>query len=157
MATIEYRASLDLFVHHTDDRVEHFNYNVDNFEVDGGAVRKISLGSASEPLINNELEQARTHKNLIFYLKSNNRHSTSKIIDLFKSGVKIFNAYFYIKGYEKAQKQPSRVKNLIAKSSFLEAPIPIGATPPSLKVKLSLNQIEFYQGGYNEKGDLEFN
>lgn len=155
MSALEYKANLDIYVHRAGEKVDHFNYRIESFEVDGGANRKIELGSTPEAVIDCEMSQARTYKNLVFYLKSNRRHSTSKLIELFGSGVKTFNAYFYIYGYEKTQKRPARVKNLIAKSSFLEAPIPIGGTPPALKIKLGLDLIEYYQGGYNKQGEID--
>ena len=157
---MQYKAPLEIYVHHpvqgsTDTKLEWLQYDVHSFEVDGGAVRKIDLNSTDESVINNELEQARTYKNITLYMKSSKRSSTSKLIDLSKSSVKSFNAYFYVRVYKKSEVKPLRVTNLIAKSSFIEMPTPVGDTPPSMKIRLSLDSIELYHGVYNKQGKLE--
>ena len=160
MSNMQYKAPLEIFVHHpvpggTETKIESLHYDVHSFEVDGGAVRKINLDSTDEPTINSELEQARTYKNITLYMKSGKRASTAKLIELFKSSVKSFNAYFYVNVYQKSEAKLLRVTNLIAKSSFLEAPIPVGDTPPALKIRLNLDSIELYRGVYKQ-GKLEF-
>ena len=154
MSDMKYEAPLDIFIHYpvngsSDTKIELLHYDVDSFEVDGGAVRKINLTSTEEKVIDNELEDARTFKNITFYLKSSRRASTSKLIDLAKSGVATFTTNLLVKVYKKSERKLLRVCNLIAKSSFIESPIPVGGTPPSMKIRLSLDNIELYRGVYN--------
>src|SRR5215207_2215242 len=154
MSDMKYEAPLDIFVRYPspaggDSKIELLSFAVDSFAVDGGATRKISLTTTEEKVIDSELEDARTFKNITLYMKSGRRHSTSKLIDLAKSGANGFTTNMLVKIYKKSEKKLLRVFNLIAKSSFLESPIPVGGTPPSMKIRLGLDQIELYRGVYN--------
>jgi hypothetical protein len=78
------------------------------------------------------------------------------LIDLSKSGVANFTTNLLVKMYKKSERKLLRVCNLIAKSSFIEAPIPVGGTPPAMKIRLKLDRIELYRGVYNNGKFDEF-
>jgi hypothetical protein len=163
MSKIIYKAEMIIFVHHPDKekpegkRIEILRFPVQSFEVDG-AGGKIDLASSDEQRIVCQFNQARAQKNIIFYLKQGKDMKTdmyvpaAKIINLPKSEQKNFTVSFsvrFIKG-----ETTLRNVSLLSSANFSETPIPVGKTPPLLKMKLSFKSSELYNSVGGQKTEV---
>ena len=143
MANIEYRSDLDIFVNQpvpgkAEPKLEVQFYFVETFE--SGAGGKIDLKTTNDSAIAAEIDRIRTQQKVTIYLNSKiTLTPTSKLIDLAKSGVKNFSVVFRVKGFDKKEKKTVSVTALMADAVFDETPIPVGGTPPALKIKLTLS------------------
>src|SRR4051812_37213278 len=86
---MKYKADLHIITHATTDNngketssAERIDIPLDSFEVDGGANRKIKLSSSDDISISSELEQARSFKNIIFYIPPTKDFLALKLIDI---------------------------------------------------------------------------
>ncbi len=145
MSNIEYRSDLDVFVEHpaagqSKPKMDVQFYFVETFE--SGTGGKIDLRTINDSTIAAEIERVRTQKTITIHLDSKVwLDPPSKIIDLSKSGIKNFSIVFRVKGYDKKTRKLVSVTAVIADAVFAETPIPVGGTPPSLKMKLNLSNI----------------
>src|SRR5690349_797385 len=86
MSHTKYRAELHIIPHDNgqDMPTEKLVFPIQAFEVDGGANRKINLGSreTDEISVASEFEQARANKNLVFYIAPTPDFRAIKLIQL---------------------------------------------------------------------------
>jgi hypothetical protein len=145
MSNAVYKSDLDVFVDYpvpgqSKTKMDVLFYFVETFE--NGAGGKIDLRTTNDSTIAAEIERIRKQKTITIYINSKlELDPTSKIIDLAKSGIKNFTIVFRVKGYDKKTRKIVSVTAIIAEASFVETPIPVGGTPPSLKIKLNMSNI----------------
>ena len=145
MSNTVYKSDLDVFVDYpvpgqSKPKMDVHFYFVETFE--SGAGGKIDLRTTNDSTIAAEIDRIGKQKTVTIYLNSKlELDPTSKIIDLAKSGIKNFTIVFRVKGYDKKTRKIVSVTAVIAEAAFAETPIPVGGTPPSLKIKLNLSNI----------------
>lgn len=145
MSNIVYRSDLDVFVSQTvpgtsELKTEAQFYFVETFE--SGAGGKVDLNSTNDSAIAAEMGRVQTTKTVTLYRNSKlTLTPTSKLIDLSKSNIKNFSIVFRVSSYDKKEGKTLSVTAILADAVFLETPIPVGGTPPSLKIKLSLSDV----------------
>jgi hypothetical protein len=123
---------------------------VDSFEVDGGADRKIEISSGIDFHISSEFEQARIYKNIILYIRPGGNTFT-KLLDLSKSGKKDFFMSFTVLVWSDIGHFTRKIEIQSFATNFAGTPIPVGKTPPLLKMKMMMNRIQLNIGVYDEK------
>src|SRR5215203_751292 len=150
MPSIEYMANVYIFIHRTGEaktekKIDLLRYYVHSFEVDGASAGKTILSRTNEAIVKARFEEIRTHGNVILYIKSSREEPTSKLIEAAKSGASGFTTSFGIRAV-KDEEITLTATSVQAKGSFAETPIPVGGTPPMLKVKLNLAAPTFFYG-----------
>ena len=143
MSNVVYRSNLDVFVSKpapgkSEPKMEVYFYEVETFEnVAGG---KIDLKATNDSAIAAEMERLQKGKIVTLYVNPRiSLNPTSQLIDAAKSGVKDISVVFRVIARDQKAKKVLRVTALVGDAVLLEMPIPVGGTPPSLKVKLSLS------------------
>jgi hypothetical protein len=151
MSNIDYHGSLKIIVQKIvggkrEWTPEILGFGVDSFEVDGGADRKIEIGTAVDFNISSEFEQARAYKNIILYIKADSE--SHKLLELSKSGKKDFFMFFAVLVSSDEGHFIRKVEIQSSATNFAGTPIPVGKT---LKAKMTLNEIRLLVGVYDEK------
>ncbi len=145
MSNVVYKSDLDVFVSQpvpgkSEPKMDVYFYYVETFESGSGG--KIDLNSTSDSTIAAEMERIQKGKTVTLYLNSRiSLNQTSQLIDLSKSNIKIFSVVFRVISYDRKEKKTLSVTAIIADAVLSETPIPVGGTPPSLKIKLSLSNV----------------
>jgi hypothetical protein len=129
---------------------ERYGGFVDFFEVDGGADRKIEISSALDFHISSEFEQARIYKNIILYMRPGG-DTFAKLLDLSKSGKKDFFMGFTVLVWSDTGHFTRQMEIQSFATNFAGTPIPVGKTPPLLKMKMMMNRIQLNIGRFDEK------
>jgi hypothetical protein len=155
---MKYKAELYIITHELTDQngkvireVERIDIPVNSFEVDGGANRKINLASVDEVSVSSEFEQARSLKNIIFYIPPTKDFLALKLVDMTRHGiVEMFDITFVISIYSNGQ----LIKALRISSEwawFVKTPAPEGKTPPLLKAWVHFNTAQLLYGQLDPK------
>lgn len=157
MSNMKYKAELYIITHEQTDQsgkvireVERIDIPVNSFEVDGGANRKIDLTTVDEVSVSSEFEQARSLKNIIFYIPPTKDFLALKLIDLTKNGPERFAITFVISIYSNGQ----LIKALRISAEhawFTKTPAPEGKTPPLLKAWVRFNIAQLLYGQLDPK------
>ncbi len=157
MSNMKYKAELYIITHERTDNsgkvireVERIDIPVNSFEVDGGANRKINLATVDEVSVSSEFEQARSLKNIIFYIPPTKDFLALKLIDLTRDGLEGFDITFAISMYSNGQ----LIKALRISSNFaffIKPPAPEGKTPPLLKAWVRFNTAQLLYGQLDPK------
>lgn len=145
MPKIRYKSELEIILANTikvwgssHDLEQRISVPVHSFEVTGGTNRKINLASADEVNVALEFEQARTFKNLVFYIPPTNDFLSLKLVELANQQGREFAFYFFVAVYS-GGKLTSGYSIETNSAYFLGTPAPIGSTPPLLRAKLKIN------------------
>jgi hypothetical protein len=145
MSNKEYRSDLDVFVSRaaadkSDSKIEAQFYIVESFE--GGSGGKIDFRATNDTVIAAEMERIQAQKKVALYLNSRvTLTETSKLIELAKSDIKSFSVVFRVSCRDQKTGKTLSAAAILADAVFLEIPIPVGGTPPSLKINLSLTNV----------------
>ncbi|MEZ5426858.1 MAG: hypothetical protein R2747_11365 [Pyrinomonadaceae bacterium] len=134
-----------------DVKGERINIPVHSFEVNGGANRKINVHSTDEISISSEFEQARTHKNIIFYIPPTRDFLAVKLLSLrTPTTIRYFDMRLIVNVYSGGIKTQSL--RLGADSAwFSKIPIPVGNTPPLLMAEVHFHSAELLHGKFDRK------
>lgn len=157
MPNMEYKSELYIISHARKDQdgkliqeAEKLDIPVDSFEVDGGANRRINLKSTSEISVSSEFEQARVHKNIIFYIPPSKDFLALKLTDLRKDGPEWFNLVFVISIYSQGKLLKTlRISSL--RAWFVRSPAPEGS-PPLLKAIVRFQDAQLFHGQLDPSG-----
>lgn len=160
MAKIRYKSELEIILSGTikvwgssHDLEQRISIPVHSFEVTGGTNRKINLASADEISVAMEFEQARTLKNLVFYIPPTKDFVAVKLVELANQKGREFAFTFLVGVY--SETKLLRAYNIEAESArFLETPNPIGDTPPLLMAKIGMNSPDLYYGKVEKNGTV---
>jgi hypothetical protein len=124
---------------------------VASFEVDGGTQRTINLASTNDVAASTEFEQARTFKNITFFITPTKDFAAAKLIGLRSPEMKFFSVTFLVCTYHRGKKIQS-LQLQIEKAWFTKVPTPVGDTPPLLKADVRFHETLFLHGHLNSKG-----
>jgi len=125
---------------------------IHSFEVEGGANRKIETGSPNVISISSELEQARTFKNITFYVLPTKDFLAVKLIGLRSPEIKAFDVTFEV-GVYSGNMLTQNLFMHCARAWFVRVPTPIGGTPPLLKASVHFHSqdVKLSHGKYDAK------
>jgi hypothetical protein len=162
MAKIRYKSELEIILSATvkvwgasRDLEQVINIPVHSFEVTGGTNRKINLASADEVSVALEFEQARTFKNLVFYIPPTKDFLALKLIELANQQGREFGFNFFVSVYSGTKL--TRSYGISAGSAyFLGTPSPIGDTPPLLRAKVKINSFGLFYGKADKKSGVVY-
>ena len=157
MAKTSYKSELEIILGKTvkfwgssHDLEQRISVPVHSFEVTGGTNRKINLASADEVNVALEFEQARTFKNLVFYIPPTKDFLALKLIELANQQGREFAFYFFVSVYS-AGILTSAYSIETNSAYFLGTPAPIGGTPPLLRAKIKINSPYLSYGKADKK------
>ncbi|MEW6129657.1 MAG: hypothetical protein AB1757_21635 [Acidobacteriota bacterium] len=128
--------------------VERWDIPVHSFEVEGGANRMINLKSTDEISISSEFEQARMHKNIIFYIPPTKDFLGVKLVGLRDNTLVLFELTFAISVYS-GNRMTQMLRITSEFSSVRETPTPVGGTPPLLQTKIRLVRPQLFYGKFD--------
>jgi hypothetical protein len=136
-----------------DDPFDIINVPITAFEVEGGANRKIETASPNAISISSELEQARTFKNIIFYVPPTKDFTAVKLVGLRSPDIKFFDLMFQVAEY--SGHVPTQTLFMHCPGAwFFRVPSPMGAaTPPVLKahIRFHSEKMRLTHGKYDAK------
>jgi hypothetical protein len=153
---MKYKAELYIITHQQTDKdgkiirdVERINIPLHSFEVDGGANRKIELNSADEISVSSEFEQARVHKNIIFYVPPTKDFLAVKLVDIGRTP-EWFDITLVISIFSNG-KLIKALRFSSGQAWFSRTPAPEGKTPPLLKGIVRFHESQLLHGQFDPK------
>lgn len=154
MSNMKYEGELHIITkedpNDKDKSIEKLVFPIDSFEVDGGANRKIVLKSADDVSVTSEFEQARSHKNLVFYIPPMKDFQAAKLIALRAGGLQFFEMNFTLNIYSGGKKIQSLWIGT-ENAWLLKTPTPEGSTPPVLRADIRFGNVDLLHGKYDPK------
>ena len=122
------------------------------FEVEGGANRKIETGAPNAISIASEMEQARSFKNITFYVLPTNNFLGVKLVGQRSPHIRFFDLTFEV-GVYSGKVLTQNLFMHCARAWFVRVPTPMGGTPPLLQASVHFHSdsVKLRHGKYDAK------